>query len=297
MKSLKVSALALLAALCAPSAFTQDNVPLPQATGQSQSGPNTDEITDTLERSRQKGVLTGCAYPYTFPFAQINSDPPGFDVEILKALAKRGGMRIEMYWVNVRSRASVQRAFRESILAKRCDVFLSLGDSGDEDDNEDMGMHQLAFTKPHMSLAYVLAVQGKANGMKSIDELKQADIKIGVNMSTPADGWLFDNGIKRALYFGDDRLMKGMVDGEIDAALLWAPAYGAARQKYPDAKFHLVEGYQPLPEHRYNMRFAVRKDDKALLQFLNQGIDELLGNGKIRQTVESYDVPFYPPQS
>ena len=63
-----------------------------------------------------------------------------------------------MYWVNVRSRASVQRAFRESILAKRCDIFLSLGDSGEEDD--DMGMNQLAFTKPHMSLAYVLAVQG-----------------------------------------------------------------------------------------------------------------------------------------
>ena len=289
MKSSTVSALTLAATLLAAPAFAQQESPAQQ------SGPNLDELTDTLERSKSKGVLTGCAYPYTFPFAQVNSDPPGFDVEILRALAKRAGMRIDMYWVNVRSRASVQRAFRDSILAKRCDVFLSLGDSGDED--EDMGMNQLTFTKPHMSLAYVLAVQGKAEGMKSIDELHKADIKIGVNMSTPADGWLFDNGIKRALYFGEDRLMKGMADGEIDAALLWAPSFGAAKQRFPNAKFHLVEGYAPLPEHRFNMRFAVRKEDKSLLEFLNQGIDEFLGNGKIRQTVESYSVPFYPPLS
>jgi ABC-type amino acid transport substrate-binding protein len=287
MKAVTTSTLALLAALCSAPALAQQNA----------QGPNMEEFTDTLERAKANGVLTGCAYPYTFPFAQVNSDPPGFDVEILRGLAKRAGMRIEMYWVNVRSRASVQRAFRDSILAKRCDVFLSLGESGDEEDDEDMGMNQLAFTKPHMSLAYVLAVQGKAEGMKSLDELKQANMKVGVNMSTPADGWLFDYGIQRALYFGEDRLMKGMADGEIDAALLWAPSFGAAKQRFPDAKFHLVEGYQPLPEHRFNMRFAVRKQDKSLLEFLNQGIEEFLGNGRIRQTVESYSVPFYPPMS
>jgi ABC-type amino acid transport substrate-binding protein len=297
MKSSTVSALALLAALTAPAAFAQDASSAQQPGAQEPSGPNMDEVTDTLERSKAKGVLTGCAYPYTFPFAQVNSDPPGFDVEIFRALAKRAGMRIDMYWVNVRSRASVQRAFRDSILANRCDVFLSLGESGDEEDDEDMGMHKLTFTKPHMSLAYVLAVQGKAEGMKTIDELNKADIKIGVNMSTPADGWLFDKGIKRALYFGEDRLMKGMADGEIDAALLWAPSFGAAKQRFPNAKFHLVEGYQPLPEHRFNMRFAVRKEDKSLLEFLNQGIDEFLGSGRIRQTVESYSVPYYPPLS
>jgi ABC-type amino acid transport substrate-binding protein len=253
-----------------------------------------DEITDTLQRSKAKGVLTACAYPYQYPFTQVNSDPPGFDVEIFRDIAKRAGMRTEMYWVNVRSRASVQRAFRDSILAKRCDVFLSLGDSGDDDD---MLMNQLTFTKPVMSMAYVLAVQGKAEGMKTIDELKNAGIKIGVNMSTPADAFLFDRGIERSLYFGDDRVMKGMAEGEVDAGLIWAPSYSQAKQRYPQSKFHLVEGYAPLPEHRFNMRYAVRKDDKSLLDFINQGIDDMLVNGKIKRAVESYNVPFFPPVS
>jgi len=281
MKLLKAAAVVFVSALILVPALAQQQDP--------------DEITDTLEKAKAKGVLTACAYPYTYPFAQINSDPPGFDVEIFRALAKRAGMRTEMYWVNVRSRASVQRAFRDSILANRCDVFLSLGDSGDDDD--EMGMNRLTFTRPHMSLAYVLAVQGKAEGMKSLEELKEAGIKIGVNMSTPADAWLFDNKYDRSLYFGDDRVMKGMVDGEIDAALIWAPSFSSAKQRYPDAKFHLVSGYAPLPEHRFNMRFAVRKEDKSLLEFLNQGIAEMLSNGKIKQTVESYNVPFYAPLS
>ena len=281
MRSLKTAALVLVSALAVIPAVAQ-----PQDTA---------EITDTLAKAKAKGLLYACAYPYTYPFAQVNTDPPGFDVEIIRDLAKRAGMRVDMYWVQVRSRASVQRAFRESILANRCDVFLSLGDDGEQD--EEMGMDRLSFTRPHMSMAYVLAVQGKAEGMRTMEEIKKADLKIGVNMSTPADAWLFDNGYNRSLFFGEDRVMKGLVDGEVDAALIWGPSFSAAKQRYPNAKFHLVDGYAPLPEHRFNMRFAVRKEDKSLLEFLNQGIEEMLVNGKIKQTVESYRIPFYAPLS
>jgi len=256
---------------------------------------STEEITDTLERVKSKGLVFGCAYPYTFPSAEVNANPPGYDVEIFRELAKRGGMQIQMHWVTTRSRASVQRAYRESILAKRCDVFLNLGESSDEDDAT--GMSEMAFTKPHMSQAYVLAVQGKADGMKSIEEVHQAGIKIGVNMSTPADGWLFDAGIPRSLYFGEARMIKAMAEGEIDAALMWSPTIGAAKREFPKAAFHLVQGYEPLPEHRYNTRFGVRKADESLLKFLNEGIDELTVNGTIKKIVESYNVPYYAPIS
>jgi ABC-type amino acid transport substrate-binding protein len=281
MKLLNLTTLVLASALAVIPAVAQQ--------------PDPDEITDTLAKAKAKGVLYACAYPYTYPFAQVDTNPPGFDVEIIRELAERGGMRVEMYWVQVRSRASVQRAFRESILAKRCDVFLSLGDDGEQD--EEMGMDRLMFTRPHVSMAYVLAVQGKAEDKHTIEELKQAGIKIGVNMTTPADAWLFDNGYDRSLYFGEDRVMKGMADGEIDAALIWSPSFSAASRRYPNAKFHLVQGYAPLPEHRFNMRFAVRKEDKSLLEFLNQGIGEMLENGRIKQRVESYKIPFYAPLS
>jgi len=254
-----------------------------------------DEIADTLERSKAKGKLIACADPYNFPYAAQNSDPPGFDIEIIREIAKRGGMRLEMVWADTGTRGGTSRAFRNSILKKRCDVFLGLSDSGDGDD--DMLMGQLAFTKPYLGLGYVLVVQGKAEGMKSIAELKKANIKVGVPMSTPIDDYLFTNGVPRDLFLDNRRIMESMAKGELDASLVWATAIAVARREYPKVTFRMVDGYVPEAEQRWNLNFVVRKQDKALMEFINGGIAELLSNGRMKQIVESYGVPFYPPFS
>ena len=259
-------------------------------------GPNTqdtDEIKDTLARAKASGVLRACADPYDWPYSQQNGTPPGFDVEIFQQIAKLGGMRAEMFWADTGTRGGLGRAFRNSIFAKRCDIFLGLSDSGDEDAIPD----RLAFTKPYISLGYVLVVQGKADGMKSLQELKDNQLKIGVSMSTPIDDYLFSNKIPRELYLNNRRIMEGMSKGEVDASMVWATAIAVAKQEFPNAKFHMVEGYVPLPEHSFNSRFAVRKEDKSLLDFVNQSIEQLLSSGKVKQIVESYGVPFYPPNA
>jgi len=252
-----------------------------------------DEITDTLERSKAKGKLIACADPYNFPYAAQSTDPPGFDIEIIREIAKRGGMSLEMYWADTATRGGTSRAFRNSILRKRCDVFLGLSDSGDED----MLMGQLAFTKPYLGLGYVLVVQGKAEGMKSVAELKKANIKVGVPMSTPIDDYLFTNGVPRELFLDNRRIMQSMAKGELDASLVWATAIAVARREYPNVKFRMVEGYVPEAEQRWNLNFVVRKQDKALMEFINDGISELLSNGRMKQIVDSYGVPFYSPFS
>jgi len=252
-----------------------------------------DEITDTLERSKAKGKLIACADPYNFPYAAQNTDPPGFDIEIIREIAKRGGMSLEVYWADTGTRGGTSRAFRNSILKKRCDVFLGLSDSGDDD----MLMGQLAFTKPYLGLGYVLVVQGKAEGMKSVSELKKANIKVGVPMSTPIDDYLFTNGVPRELFLDNRRIMQSMAKGELDASLVWATAIAVAHREYPNMKFRMVEGYVPEAEQRWNLNFVVRKQDKALMEFINDGIAELLSNGRMKQIVESYGVPFYPPFS
>lgn len=250
-----------------------------------------DEIADTLDRSKAKGKLVACADPYSFPYASQSQNPPGFDIEIIGEIAKRGGMMVEMYWSDTGTRGGTSRAFRNSILKKRCDVFLGMSDSGDDD----MLMGQLAFSEPYLGLGYVLVVQGKAAGMKSISELKAANIKVGVPMSTPIDDYLFTHDIPRALFADNRRMMQGMTNGEIDAGLVWATAVVVARREFPGATFQMVDGYVPEPDQRWNLNFVVRKQDKALMDFINDGIAELLSNGKMKQIVESYGLPFYPP--
>ena len=278
-KLLTLSGLALLLILAAVTARAQVTDP--------------DEISDTLERSKAKGRLIACADPYNFPYAAQNTDPPGFDIEIVREIAKGGGRSLEMSWADTAARGGTSRAFRNSILKKRCDVFLGLSDSGDDD----MLMGQLAFTKPYLGLGYVLVVQGKAADMKSVAELKNANIKVGVPMSTPIDDYLFTHDIPRELYADNRRIMQGMAKGEVDASLVWATVIAVAHREYPNMKFRMVEGYVPEAEQRWNLNFVVRKQDKALMEFIDGGIAELLSNGRMKQIVESYGVPFYPPFS
>ena len=285
MKFISIPVLAFLLALGAPIARAQQDSE-PQAT-------DPDEITDTLQRSKAKGKLIACADPYDWPYSAQNADPPGFDIEIIRAIAKRGGMRLELYWADTGTRGGLGRAFRNSILAKRCDVFLGLSDNGDDD----LLPRKLVFTDPYIGLGYVLVVQGKAEGMKSLVELKQASVKVGVPMSTPIDDYLFTNQIPRELYLDNRRIMRGMANGEVDASIVWASAIAVAKTEFPEAKFHMVEGYVPVEGQRFNMKFAVRKDDKSLLEFINEGIKDLLTSGRMQKIVESYGLPFYAPFS
>ena len=252
-----------------------------------------DEEKDVLAKAKAKGIITACADPYAFPYSQQNSDPPGFDIEIMRTVAKRGGMRLDLYWANTATRGGTARAFRGSIFAKRCDVFLGLSDDGDDD----MLMHKLVFTKPYVGMGYVLITQGKASGLKTVEEVKAANFKMGVAMSTPMDDWLFTHEVPRELYLDNRRMMQGLEKGEIEAGMVWSTSLGVARIEFPKARFTMADGFVPGEGLRYNGNWAVRKEDKSLLQFLNEGIDELLSNGRIKDIVESYGVPFYPPFS
>ena len=248
-----------------------------------------DEITDTLERSKAKKKLIGCADPYSWPYSQQSFSDPGFDVRILSDIARAGGMEIEMYWVDTGTRGGTGRAFRNSILRKRCDVFVGLSDNGEED----FLPEELVFSKPYMSLGYVLMVQGPAEGIKSLEDAKKSNLKVGVPMSTPIDDYLFVNQVPRELYLNNRRLMQGMSKGEVNAGMVWSPTIAVAKKEFPDAKFHLAQGYMPKPEHQHNSAFALRREDKTLLEFINQSIDALVKSGKIKPIVESYGMPHF----
>lgn len=253
--------------------------------------PADPDSSDSLARAKGRGIITACADPFDYPYSLQNGDPPGFDVEILRGIAKRAGLRVDLFWINTAGRGGTSKAFRNSILARRCDIFLGLSDIGDED----MLMHRMVFTRHYIGMGYVLVTQGKAQGLKSLDEVKAAGLKVGVSMSTPMDDFLFTNQIPRELFLDNRRMMDGMMKGQVDAGMMWSTALGLARVDFPKAEFRMAEGYVPGPGQRYNGAWAVRKEDKPLLRFLNEGIDALLANGRIKEIVESYGVPFYPP--
>ncbi len=273
------SLLALLMALSIPAALAAEE------------GEDPLESSDALVRAKARGMLSACADPYEFPHAQQNSDPPGFDVEILRAVAKRAGMRLDLVWVNTASRGGTSRAFRQSILARKCDVFLGMSDNGEDD----MLMGKLAFTRPYLGMGYVLVTQGRAADKTTLAEFKDSDIKVGVSMSTPMDDYLFTNKIPRDLFMGSKRMLDAMMKGELEAGMLFSTTLGTIQSDYPKATFKMVPGFVPIDGLRFNAAWVVRKEDKTLRAFIDEGLGELLETGKIKEIVERYGVPFYPP--
>ena len=218
-------------------------------------------------------------------------NPPGFDVEIMEAIAARGNMRMEMYWADTGTRGGMSRALRRSLMKGRCDVFMGVSDSGDEDQL----MGKLAFTNAYLGIGYVLVTQGDAVGKKSIEELFEAGITIGVPMSTPIDNMLFERKIPRALYKDNRRIMRGFAKGEVQAAIVWPTAMAVARKEVPGFEVEMEKGYVPKEGQRWNLSYMMMKKDKSLMDFLNQGIAALLENGTIQEKVEKYGVPYYAP--
>ncbi len=91
-----------------------------------------EEFRDADALTRVKGVkrITACADPYAFPSTEITDAARGFDVDILKAIAREQGWETFFIWVNTSGRGGMNRAVRTSIKKGICDVFLGLGTGG-----------------------------------------------------------------------------------------------------------------------------------------------------------------------
>ena len=249
------------------------------------------QAQDALGKIKAKGALTACVDPYNFPFSANNTEPPGFDIEIVRAIAARAGIQANYFWADTGTRGGLGRALRTSIMRQQCDFFMGLPIGQDTD--EEMQEKKLMLTRPYLGLGYILVVQGRASNAKQLADLKHT--KIGVPMSTPVDAYLFDNGYERALFLRNREIIRAMAQDELEAAMIWAPALAQARREYPNSRFHALSGYIPEPGLRWNIAIAVPRSEAEMKQFLDGSIDALLASGEIKRIVESYGMPFFPP--
>jgi ABC-type amino acid transport substrate-binding protein len=251
---------------------------------------------DALERIKKRGKFVVCADPNIYPQSD-KAEPPGFDIEIMREIAKRSGWRFETYWTDTGTRGGLGRALRQSILQGSCDVFAGLAIGGTDDE---IAEKKMAYTAPYIGLGYVLVVQGKAAGAKSLQEIKERNVKIGVSMSTPMDDYLFEQEIPRELFLGNRRIVDALEAGKLDAAMVWITTLAeSARDKTAgtEVKFGVAEGFVPQPKLRWNGAFALMAKDKDLKKHLDDMINTLIKEGRIKAIVEPYGIPYYPPFS
>ena len=248
---------------------------------------------NAVDRFAERGVLSVCHDPFIYPYSSRASQPPGFDVDIVRRIAESGGFQLEQVWVDTGTRGGLGRALRNSISKGQCAVFTGI--AIDDEQRAELAEKGLVFSVPYMGTGYVLVAQGEAAQARTLEDLKET--RIGVAMATPIDAYLFDQGYERGLYLGNRRVGRGMVEGEIDAALIFVTSLAATRREYPDHEFRVIDGFEAPAHLRWNIGFAIRDDAPEIVDVINEGITALIESGEMAGIVSAYGIPYMPPMA
>jgi ABC-type amino acid transport substrate-binding protein len=252
---------------------------------------------DAMTRVEKMGRILVCADAWFWPFSRTarKNEPAGLEIEIMQAIAKKHGWEVDVSWVNMSTRfgpGAPGGAYGRSIDKGICDVVFGVTITGDD---HHMPVHQLAFTRPFMSTGFVLVTQGAAKAAKTLDDVKDMHIKIGVPAYSPMSEYAQSHGFEYTTFFQNYQVIDALIRHEVDAAMIWSGAISQARLEHPDAEFQMAKGYVPVPEMRWNSAWVVKAKEKELLQFIDEAFVQMLKSGEIKRIVERYGMPFYPP--
>ena len=212
------------------------------------------------------------------PFAYVNKNgvPDGFDVKAVDWIAKEMGFKVKhqpMDWDGI----------IPSLRAKKIDMIAS-GMSV-----TDKRKQQVNFTLPYWVIAQVLVSQ--KDSPLSVDELLSGGNKVGVQRGTTEAKWIEENLIKKQKknfklvhYDSAPLAVEDVVNGRIVAAAMDdAPAKDAVKKK----PVKIAGGFGMKNE---DFAYAVRKEDKKLLETLNEGLKRLMASPYWEELKKKYEL-------
>lgn len=248
--------------------------------------------------------LKVCADPYMLPMS--NHKEEGYENKIAELLAKKLGLKLKYEFFPQRMGfiRNTLRAESEDSPGYKCDLVINVPSS----------FELAATTDPYYTTTYVL-VYAKGRKLDAVTEAKMLTkvveennikVKIGVTDRGPGQLWVFYHNLMGYIrpYQGHPgnvkndpghTLVKDIVAGEIDAAVVWGPTAGYYAKKYKDkAELVLLPVKDDVKKNR-EMRFAfsnsmaVRYGEKAWKEKINKVIKE--NKAEIEKILMDYGVP------
>src|SRR5438093_9959328 len=128
-----------------------------------------------------------------------------------------------------------------------------------------------------------LAIVAQADaGIATPDDL--IGKRVAIDAASVADFYLFDKGIERGIYKGQEAAFRAVATGEAAAALLWLPV--ASWLARGDATLRVI----PLSETRleFPIGAGVRQRDRELAEAVDRALERLQSSGEVQAVLERY---------
>lgn len=249
-----------------------------------------------------QGALRVCADPSNMPFS--NEAREGFENKIAALFGEKLGLPVEYTWL------AQQFGFERNTLKRwladqnryACDLIVS-ATAGFE-----MGKTTLPYYRSTYVLAYAKgrgldAVQSPADLVALPDE-KKKELTIGGFAGSPPIDWVVQNGLVKQLrsYRGEsgnytedpgDMISQGLVNGDIDVALIWGPIGGYYAEQANGVDIEVVPFTAADGKNMdFAISMAVRYGNDEWLETTQAFIDK--NHDAILAILEDYNVPLVP---
>ncbi|MCF8063239.1 MAG: ABC transporter substrate-binding protein [Deltaproteobacteria bacterium] len=211
-----------------------------------------------------------------FSYVDKNGNPDGFDVQAVNWIAEEMGFKVTHKPID-------WDAIIPSLRAEKIDMIAS-GMSITEKRKE-----QVAFTNPYWTITQVLVVPEDSN--LTVEQILSDGNKVGVQRGTSEAKWIQENLIKKegrdfelVMYDSAPLSVEDVVNGRIVAAAMDdAPAVDAVKKKPVK-----ILGRFGMPDESFG--YAVRKEDKELLETLNEGLRRLMASPYWEELKSKYEL-------
>jgi len=233
----------------------------------------------SLDMIRAAGALHLCAHPNSLPYANKAGNPPGFQVELGKALAKELGVTLVTEWVVVPS-----QVFRAD-----CDIILDA--IADPEAQADTG---LRISKPYYRNGVGLAVP-RGSTITAFTRLND-HTKVRVQVGSVAAMLLNQQHVRTATFGFEEDMLVALAAGEIDAAAVTPVSAGYYNLTHPSQGFAILPPDEAERDLVWNAAVGIRKPDDQLLAAIDTALDRLRADGTIETIYANYGIRLLPPR-
>jgi ABC-type amino acid transport substrate-binding protein len=231
-----------------------------------------------LEVIRERGLLSLCAHANALPFASKTQEPPGFQIELARALARELGVALQVQWVT----SSIH--FR----AADCDIVLDTIAVP-----EAQAERRIQLSRAYQRSGVGLALRPGTSGVATFEDL--AGKRVAVQVGSLAAMLLSQRGARLSTFGFEDDMVDAVVKGEVDAAAVSPATAGYFNLRHPEAPVRFVHAYDREPELRWNLAVGLRRADAPFREAIDRAIDRLLADGTVGQIYTRYGIEHRPP--
>jgi ABC-type amino acid transport substrate-binding protein len=226
----------------------------------------------------KKKPLVVCAVPDGMPHTGRAEDglPQGLDIAVARLVAVELGRALEVHWC-----ASAACSWR-CVHEKRCEVVIGQPHGSGP-------AREIAWSSPYSGSRFGLVVHQETRGIRSTSDLRGK--RVGLVAGSVA---LASQGYTAVEFKTRERLLDEFVASKLDAAFVDDDFAAWYLNSHPKLPLQRVAEY--VPRERWNMAFAVRSADGALLEEINRALTSAVLNGRVSKAFSdqglSYRAPF-----